>query len=183
MMDVKLLIAPTDEDWRGVYQRALVTVGKDTDTVPGLEWRRRILRARHSPIRHLRFSFLLRDIPYFASVHLARHVHAQPYGQPYVKSQRNDRQKDYDRNEARQDAPVDMIMDMNAEEFIIICNKRLCFKADPVTRQIVSMMRDAVARSGCGFEFSAELVPMCVRERSCHEMQSCGYWEAHQNED
>lgn len=178
-MDVKLLIAPTDEDWRGVYQRALVTVGKESDRVPGLEWRRRILRARHSPIRYLRFSFMLKDIPYFASVHLARHVHAQPY----VRSQRNDRQNDYDRNAARQDAPVDMILDVNAEEFITICNKRLCFKADPVTRQIVSMMRDEAVRNGGWHDFVDELVPRCMREKGCNEMQSCGYWEGQQDVD
>ena len=68
-------------------------------------------KAWHSPIRRLIYSFYM-EIPYWVSVHLCRHVHAQPY----VKSQRNGRQSEYDRNGARQDETVCMIWDVNAEE-------------------------------------------------------------------
>jgi len=110
-MKITLLKHPTEEDWLEVKRRALVTVGKTPIEPPSMAWKRDILKARHSPIRYLRFSFLIEDIPYWVSVHLCRHVHAQPY----VKSQRNDRQREYDRTKAPQDAPVNMIWDMNAE--------------------------------------------------------------------
>lgn len=111
MSAVKLLEYPTEKDWLEVKRRALVTAGLTPKNAPDVAWKHAILEARHSPIRYLRFSFYI-ECPYWVSVHLCRHVHAQPY----VRSQRNDRQSDYDRNAARQDEPVSMILDVNAEE-------------------------------------------------------------------
>ena len=165
---VELLRYPTEADWAEVKRRALVTVGKTAITAPTLEWKRRILKARHSPIRYLQFSFYLKDIPYFASTHLVRHVHAQPY----VKSQRNDRQSEYDRNAARQDAPVDMIFDVNADELMTVASKRLYSKADPTTSGIVREMVTLV-EPVCP-EFKGLLVPPCVWQGgNCYEFNSC----------
>lgn len=167
-MKIELLEHPTLDDWMEVKRRALVTVGKVPTKPPTIEWMQDILKARHSPIRRLRFAFLLEDIPTWVSVHLCRHVHAQPY----VKSQRNDRQSDYDRNAARQDAPVNMIWDMNAEELMVIANKRLCKKAQPETRAVVEKMC-ALAEAECP-EFRGMLVPGCVYNGGvCHEMHPC----------
>lgn len=169
-MNVKLLERPGKWEWMEVKRRALVTVGLFATTEPTLEWKQKILRARHSPIRYLRFSFLLEGIPSWVSVHLCRHVHAQPY----VRSQRNDRQDKYDRNKAQQDVPVDMIWDMNAEELMVICNKRLCQKASPETREVVRQMADLVLES-CP-EFDGMLVPMCaeyINRPACREMVPC----------
>lgn len=164
---VELLNYPTVTDWMGVYKRALVTVGKDTNKVPSIEWAQKILKARHSPIRFLRFGFYI-ECPYWVSVHLCRHIHAQPY----VRSQRNDRQSKYDRNKAPQDEMVSMIWDMNAEELITICNKRLCNQTADLTRWVVQQIKDAVVEK-CP-EFKDELVPICEREHICNEMKPCG---------
>ena len=167
---VTLIECPNETDWVEVRRRCLVTAGRrylDANP-PSMEWRRKILEARHSPIRYLRFSFYI-ECPYWVSVHLCRHVHAQPY----VRSQRNDRQHDYDRNAARQDAPVAMIWDVNAEELMVIANKRLCAKASPETQKVVELMRDEVERE-CP-EFRGLLVPMCEYHGGvCHEMNGCG---------
>lgn len=169
-MEIKLLEYPTEKDWMEVKRRALVTVGKKPLTAPSNEWKKSILNARHSPIRYLRFSFLLEDIPYWVSVHLCRHIHAQPY----VKSQRNDRQDEYDRTKAPQDSPVTMIWDMNAEELMVIANKRLCAQASTKTRLVVQEMCEKVLEV-CS-EFDQYLVPMCIYQNGvCHEMNSCGY--------
>lgn len=167
-MKITLIEYPNEKDWLEVKRRALVTVGLRPVSPPSPQWRRDILNARHSPIRRLHYAFLLEDVPYFVSVHLARHVHSQPY----VKSQRNDRQSDYDRNAAPQDAPVTMIWDMNAEELMSIFNKRLCSLAAAETREVVQMMADECkAKSPEIYEFA---VPMCVYHGGvCHEMQSC----------
>lgn len=168
-MNVTVLKYPTTEDWLLCKKCTLVTVGKETDTPPTEKFKRNILRARHSPIRELRFLFYLTDVPYWVSVHLCRHVHAQPY----VKTQRNDRQGNYDRNSAPQNAKVDMMWSMNGEELITIANKRLCNLASKETRQLVKMICDKVIEL-CP-EFENELVPMCVRNGGvCHEMFPCG---------
>lgn len=166
MNNIELIEYPKDSDWIGVKRRAMVTMGKEKFSPPDMKWRKSILNARHSPIRYLRFSFYM-EIPYYISVHLARHIHAQPY----IQSQRNDRQTNYDRKKAPQDAPVRMIWDMNAEELMVIANKRLCNQADPDTQRVVQMMCDLVVEK-CP-EFTGVLVPMCDYS-GCHEMFPCG---------
>ena len=167
-MKVTLLKAPTEEDWLLCKQCALVTVGKETQKAPTQEWKMKILKARHSPIRVLQFAVLINDLPSWVSVHLCRHVHAQPF----VKSQRNDRQSDYDRTKAPQDAPVDMILYLNAEELMIIANKRLCNQASAETRKVVQMICNEVVKQ-CP-EFTGVLVPMCEYHGGvCHEMYPC----------
>lgn len=165
---VKLIEYPTAEDWLRVKKRALVTIGKTPLTQPTEEWKRAMLKARHSPIRCLQFSFYL-EVPYWVSVHLARHIHAQPY----ISTQRNDRQEKYDRNEAPQNAPVKMIWDMNAEELMTIANKRLCSLAAYETRKVVQKMCEEVI-AVCP-EFENELVPACEYNGVCHELNGgCG---------
>lgn len=167
-MLVKLMEHPSDKDWMAVKERALVTVGKKAVTEPDQLWKRKMLEARHSPIRWLRFSFYL-EVPYWVSVHLCRHIHSQPY----VRSQRNDRQADYDREKAPQDAPVAMIWDMNAEELMVIANKRLCMQAAVETREVVQEMCRLVVEVLP--EFETVLVPMCeYHGGTCHEMKPCG---------
>lgn len=176
-MNIKILRYPSEEDWKGVLQRALVTVGKESENAPSQKFRKEQLAARHSPIRYLQFSFLLEDIPSWVSVHLCRHVHAQPY----VRSQRNDRQGEYDRNKAPQDAPVNMILDMNAEELINIANKRLCGATAFETRSLVHAMCE-VATHHCP-EIESELVPMCFRNGGvCYEPKCCGRNLAYQKQ-
>lgn len=167
-MKVEMIEYPQEQDWLEVKRRALITIGKHKIAPPTDEWKRSILRARHSPIRRLRFAFLI-ECPYWVSVHLTRHHVGVT---PYVRSQRNDRQEAYDRTEAPQDAPVVMILDLNAEAFITLANKRLCRLASKETRQIVRAMCLA-ALEKCP-EFVDELVPMCERNGGvCHEMHSC----------
>lgn len=171
-MKVTLIEYPTEQDWLAAKERALVTVGLKLKNAPDAEWKDESLEARHSYIRRLRFSFMIEDLPYWVSVHLCRHIHAQPY----VRSQRNDRQVDYDRTKAPQDAPVSMIWDMNAEELMVIANKRLCAQASAETQAVVWQMCQQVICS-CP-EFERFLVPICEYHGSvCHEMKPCGRCE------
>lgn len=165
-MKVELIEKPTENDWLEVKRRALVTIGKKPITPPDDEWKHKILRARHSPIRRLHYSFYI-ECPYWVSVHLCRHIHAQPY----VKSQRNDRQDEYDRNSAPQDAMVSMIWDMNAEELMTIANKRLCETTAKETRDVVLRMCILVLDEFP--EFSGLLASYCAYWGRCQEMYPC----------
>ena len=168
-MKVTILRHPTEEDWILAKKCTLVTVGKDSIKPPTMEFRRKLLKANHSPVRTLMFCFHLEDIPYWVSVHLCRHVMAQPF----VKTQRNDRQSNYDRNKAPQDQLVSMNWWMNAEELITIAHKRLCSKASPETREVVQMICNAVLEVNP--EFDGLLVPLCeYRGGICDEFEPCG---------
>lgn len=127
------------------------------------------LNARHSPIRVLQFAFLIEGIPSNISVHLCRHVHATPF----VSSLRNDRQDRMNGDEAPRNTPVDMIFYVNAEELMVIANKRLCSKASALTRLAVEMMCDEAVQKMP--ELDGLLVPICeYHGKVCHEIQSCG---------
>ena len=165
--EITLLKWPGEEDWMFAKNCALVTIGKHSDKGPDMEWKHKILRARHSPIRTLNFAFYLHNVPYYVSTHLARHVHSVPF----IKSQRNDRQSDYDRLAARQDAPVDMIWYMNAEELLTVTSKRLCRKADPATQEVARRIRTLVTEK-CP-EFHGLMAPPCAFMDECPEMEPC----------
>lgn len=164
---VRLIEYPEASDWDEVRRRALVTMDKTRWNTPTTEeWKHKMLRCRHSPIRKLNFAFYM-EIPSWVATHFARHKHAQPY----IASQRNDRQSKYDRDEAPQGAPVKMIIDMNAEELMIVMNKRLCSQASQETRYVARLMRKLV-EDKCP-EFKGFLVPMCEYTHECYEMFPC----------
>lgn len=180
MTKITLIQGPSDTDWMLCKTLALSTCDMKAKTPPSDDWKKKILTARHSPIRELRFLFYLEDLPSWISVHLVRHVHAQPY----VKSQRNDRQKietpDYDRTKAPQDTPVNMYWSVNAEELMTIANKRLCSLASRETRAVIKQICDIVCSKYP--EFKPVLVPNCVAHgNKCYEMKCCGFmpsvWE------
>jgi hypothetical protein len=169
-MEIELRKYPVADDMLWMKQCTVGTMGKDAKTMPTSEFVRRLLVARHSPIRELRFSYVIRDIPYWVSVHLVRH---HVGFQPYVQSQRNDRQSGYDRTQAPQDMPVTMRVTLNAEALLNIANKRLCAKASPETREVVQRMC-ALAEKVMP-EFKGLFVPMCEYHGGrCDEMQPCG---------
>lgn len=168
-MNVEILKHPTEEDWMLCKKCTLVTVSKESDIPPTDEWKVKLLKANHSPIRTLQFCFRLTDIPYWVSVHLCRHVHATPF----VSTQRNDRQARYDRGKAPQNSPVNMCWYMNAEELITIAHKRLCSQASKETRDIVQMICGKVIEVNP--EFKDLLVPLCAyRGGLCEEFNCCG---------
>lgn len=173
---VEILKHPTEEDWMLTKKCTLVTIGKDSDKPPTMEWKKKLLAAQHSPIRTLEFCFRLTNIPNWVAVHLVRHVHATPF----VKTQRNDRQEDFDRCAARQDAPVTMCWYMNAEELITIAHKRLCNQASKETTEVVKAICDAVLETNP--EFEGLLEPLCYyRGGVCTEFYPCGYNKTYKN--
>ena len=170
LMEIELRKYPVADDLLWMKQCTVGTMGKDAKTPPTSDFVRRLLVARHSPIRELNFSFVIRDIPYWVSVHLVRH---HVGFQPYVQSQRNDRQNDYDRTKAPQDTPVTMRLTLNAEALLNLANKRLCMKASPETREVVQRMC-ALAEKVMP-EFKGLFVPMCEYHGGrCDEVQPCG---------
>lgn len=184
-MTITLIGSPKEEDWIEVKRRALVTAGKkNVINPPDSEWKHKILEARHSPIRYLRFSFFLEEVPYWVAMHLRTHVHDTPNGDeflPYVKSQRDDRQHEYPRGKAPQDQPVNMIIDMSAEQLMQFANKRLCSCAASETRYVTSIIC-RIAQDACP-ELNGLLVPNCEFNLTCHEMFPCEKGKALQRHD
>lgn len=168
-MEVEVLKYPTEEDWKGVKLRSLVTIGKKLVNPPDMEWKVKMLRCRHSPIRYLTFAFFLKNIPYWLSTELCRHHSGC---EKFVKSQRDDRAiSDIPRSEKTQGSLVNMIFDVNAEALCVIMNKRLCGAATKEMQQLMLMIRKEVLKTNP--EFENFLVPMCKLLHGCNEFTCC----------
>lgn len=167
-MKVELIKYPTDEDWLFCRQCTLNTIGKTTTKLPADEWKVKLLKSEHSPIRTLWFGFKL-EIPYYISVHLVRHKHGVEH---FVQTQRNDRQNNYDRKKAPQDTLVSHIIYVNAQELMHMARMRLCYQASEETREVVKEMCRLAIESNP--EFKGLFVPKCIyRNGKCDEFFPC----------
>lgn len=165
-MEVKLIRYPKEEDWKRALLLARETQGKEGDLTPSFEWKKKLINSEHSPLRTIMFTVEMQNIPYCNSVHFVRHKFGVEH---YVKSQRSNK----NRGEEPQNAPVNHIMDINAQALIFMARKRLCFKADETTREIMKEIVNKII-DVCP-EFKGFLVPECIyRGNICHEFKSCG---------
>lgn len=169
-ISVEILRHPTDEDWERCKMLAMNTVGKQWSGEVTEDWKRKILRSEHSPIRTLMFTVRM-ELPYWVSVHFCRHKFGVEH---YVSSQRNDRQDKYDRTEAPQGAMVTHVMDINAAELMQMARMRLCHQASFETQMVMKMIVDEVVESNP--EFGPFLLPKCLAHGGCNEFKPCGYY-------
>lgn len=165
--NIEILRYPQEEDWKRCLLLAKATQGKfDAPKEPSVEWKKKILRSEHSPIRTLMFTIKMENIPYCNSVHFVRHKYGVEH---YVQSQR----KNQERGAERQDAPVTHIMDIDAQELIFMARKRLCFKADIVTHQIMAEIVEAIIKKD--EIYRGVFSPACGGfEVNCREFVPCG---------
>ena len=161
---VEMIKHPTDEDWLFCKQCALNTIGKNSTTLPSTEWKEKILKAEHSPIRTLWFAFKM-EIPYWVSVHFVRHHIGVEH---FVQSQRDDRtDNNIPRAEKPQGEMVSHIMYINAQELMFMARRRLCNQASKETREVMKTIVKEVLKTNP--EFKNVLVPMCVYQGDCPE--------------
>lgn len=157
--------------WTDVLNAARFTQRKEPRSgEPSVAWKKKIIKAEHSPLRCLMFNIDFYDIPNYVSVHLVRHVHAQPF----VSTSRPDIDgKQIPREEQKKIDPVNMRLFLNAEEIITISRKRLCCKAELPTRQVWQTVIEELRK------IEPELANACVRNclyrGFCPEFKSCGY--------
>lgn len=140
---VEIIYCERVTPWALVYDTARATQCKlVSHKEPTDEWKRKMMRAPHSPIRCLQYLIQM-WIPYFVSVHLVRHKMGIEH---FVGSQRNDRQDKYDRRAARQDAQVLHTMLVNADALRSISRRRLCMQAAAETRTVWKSVVDAISK-------------------------------------
>lgn len=183
-------------DWIRVVNAARRTWGKNPiDHEPSDSWKRGILLAEHSPIRLLEYDFTIEDIRQWVTVHLVRHHEGC---EKFVSSQREDIKLEIEKMVAKvievltkeglnregwksrdylqQGEPNNMDMTCNAQAFINISRKRLCYGCpSPETRQaweiVIAMLNevDPILAEKC--------VPECLYRGFCPESERrcCGY--------
>ena len=157
--------------WKDVLNAARFTQRKrPLDKEPSVEFKKKIIKAEHSPLRCLMFNIDFYDIPNYVSVHLVRHVHAQPF----VSTSRPDIDgKQVPREEQKKTDPVNMRLFLNAQEIIAISRARLCNRAEKETRKIWREVIEELRKIEP--ELAAACVPNCLSKSYCPEFESCGF--------
>lgn len=182
-------------DWIRVVNAARRTWGKKPiDHEPSDKFKRQILLAEHSPIRLLEYDFTIEDIRQWVSVHICRH---HVGCEKFVHSQRQDindqvevitkrlievlkeegllregwRERDY----MFQGESNEMDMTCNAQAFINISRKRLCYGcASPETRTAWQVVINALKEVDP--ILAEKCVPDCLYRGFCAESKrSCGF--------
>jgi sarcosine oxidase delta subunit len=182
-------------DWVRVVNAARRTWGKaPINHEPSDKFKRKILLAEHSPIRLLEYDFTIEGIRQWVTVHLVRHHEGC---EKFVHTQRQDINDEIERIVAKvvellseagllkegwrerdylfQGQGNDMDMTCNAQAFMNISRKRLCYGCpSKETRQaweiVIDMLKeiDPILAEKC--------VPECVYRGFCPETdRCCGY--------
>lgn len=157
--------------WKDVLNAARFTQRKEPlDKEPSDEFKKRMIKAEHSPLRCLIFTIDFYNIPYYVSVHLVRHVHAQPF----VSTSRPDIDGTQKlREDQKKVDPVNMRLFLNAQEIINISRVRICRKAESETRRFWAMVKEQLRE----IEplLAKACVPSCIYRGFCPEIKPCGY--------
>lgn len=132
-----------DVNWLEIKNlcRATINMG-DSKIEPKDEWKKKLLIAEHSPLRHSLITIELKNIPYYVSTHLVRHHQGV---EKYIGTSRSDR-TGVDRKERKQTDLVTMRMDLNIQSLINISRKRLCNCADKETQKLWLMVVREIAK-------------------------------------
>lgn len=163
--NVKVTIEKFDVNWLEIKNMARGTISmEDSSIEPSEEWKKKMLIARHSVLRHSLITVKIENIPYCNMGHFVRHSVGVT---PYVSTSREDR-TGIKREERKQTDPVTMRLDLNIESLINISEKRLCNQADKTTREIWKeviykiMEKDETIAWAC--------IPQGIRTCGCPEM-------------
>jgi len=156
--------------WTDVLNAARFTQRKEPRSgEPSVAWKKKIIKAEHSPLRCLMFNIDLYDIPRYVSDHLVRHVHAQPF----VSTGRSDVLKEnLPRDEQKMTDLYNTRLFLNAQEIINISKVRLCSKAESKTREIWRQVVEELRKIEP--ELANACVPSCFYRGHCPEIKSCG---------
>lgn len=154
--------------WQQIKDCTMTTISKDAGVYPSSEWKTKLLRSEHSPIRVGFFILKLYDIPSYVATHIARH-HVGI--EKFISTRRSDR--GFEDEVITRDSLVDMSLHINFHALLQISRKRLCTSADKETIKVWKMILESIK------EYEPELyslcVPQCVYCGYCAEFKPCGY--------
>lgn len=156
--------------WTEVLNSARFTWRKSLRSgEPSVKWKKKIIKAEHSPLRCLMFNIDMYNIPSYTAGHFVRHVHAQPF----ISTSRPDTDgHQIPRDKQKKSDLVNCRLFLNAEEIINISRKRLCSKAELPTRQVWQSVLKELRKIEP--ELVNACVPNCIYRGFCPEIKSCG---------
>lgn len=160
----KVNVIKFDVDWVEIKNLCRKTVNmSDSLQEPTSNWKRKLLIAEHSPLRHSLITIEINDVPFYVMGHLVRH-HVSVT--PYVTTSREDR-TNIPRDERKQTDLVSMRIDLNIQSLINISRKRLCNQADKITQKIWLEVVKEIAKYDIDIAWAC--VPEGIRTCGCPE--------------
>lgn len=170
--DTTVKITNFNVDWMRIKSACMTTISKQAGKEPGVEWKKKLLICRHSPIRRGEVSWKWETISYAISTHFARHHEGC---EKFIGTERTDR-TGIDREERSQMNYVPMEMDANLQALMNISEKRLCMCADPTTRKYWEAVIEALRQYDELIAWSN--VPQCIRCGGCVEpFSECSFYD------
>lgn len=156
-------------DWLTILNVSRMTQRKNPVTKePSEEWKRKLIRSRHSPLRMIQF-LIEGEAPGFVINHLVRHTYQLP--QPYVATSRTDILGTSERPPDTAIRPYAIYL--NADALIEMAEYRLCYKASKETRtEMINMLVEVYESEPLLIEYCE---PTCVKQGRCNEFKPCGY--------
>lgn len=166
-------------DWKEVKDSTLVTVHKKAIEGKPIssEWKTKMVISEHSPIRDLFCSILLQKIPRFLADELVRHTQGTNWK---MGTWREDRIKK-PRSEQHMDDLTVLKVDLNAQAFINISQKRMCVGcASPHIIKLWMKVIDLLYTMEP--ELAKVCVPSCIYRGGCPEgFAKCGHFNTFAN--
>lgn len=172
-METKVKILQYNVDWLQIKNicRSTVSMG-DSNIEPTDEWKRKLLVARHSPLRAGTILWQSEDVPFYVMGHMVRHNVGCT---PFVSTSREDR-TGIPREERKQTDNVNLQMVANIESILNISEKRLCNCADINTIKYWKQVLEAIKEYDETIFWSC--VPQCVRCGACVEpFSKCDFYK------
>ena len=161
---VKVNVIKFDVDWLEIKNLCRKTISMaDSNKEPDSTWKRKLLIAEHSPLRHSLITIEINDVPFYVMGHLVRHHIGVT---PYVTTSREDR-TNIPRDERKQTDLVSMRMDLNIQSLINISRKRLCNQADKTTQIVWLEVIKEIAKYDEDIAWAC--VPEGIRTGGCPE--------------
>ena len=157
------------DGWERVREAALMTVGKQyTGHTITDEWKNKILRSRHSPIRELSIRIWMFGIPRWVADQLVRHNVGV---NSFMRTARPDR-GNIPRSEQSMDMPTDLLQSYNGQSFLNMMEARLCFGVvSTETRELAEEIRAQVRK----IEpiLASHCLSYCQNTGRCREFKAC----------
>lgn len=163
---MKTIIQKIKGDWQDVVNGCRATVAKPPlGHEPSEKFKRDILIAEHEPIREIWIKWSWLRIPYCIAMHWKTHIWPSR-----VNTSREDR-TGVPRDKRLQTDAVDFEASANPQHLIDTSRKRMCYMADPQTREYAEDLK--ITLRPVQPEVSFVMVPNCVYRCGCPEMKMC----------
>lgn len=154
-------------DWNTILNVCRTTQNKCAiEKEPSEEFKKKITRSRHSPIRLIEF-LITGELQGFVLTHISRHKHQLIF----IGTGRTDLTNKSERPLDTELRPFNLYI--NADAFITLYEARSCFKASLETRNAVEEFKELV--STVEPLVSNHCFKPCEKYGRCNEFEPCGY--------